>query len=274
MRGKVAATAVVLTLLGLFTLTLTLRQRVTAAGPATSQNGWTVIEQAGTESYQVAGSKVKLRLRKGDAATVLLDVAAWFDRSVEDIDVGGDDWGWAVRKIEGSSSYSNHASGTAIDLNAQKHPQGVATTKGLSAAQINQVHARLNDRYKGVIRWGGDYKSRPDAMHFEVNKNAAAVKAVADAIRLEALAAAAPKAPPPPAPAAPAPKPTAAPAPPTTKAPPPSTVDAAAQPLAKAPGEGEEHQEDMGPVEAPALVEAPVWALPAQAVPAAPAFTG
>jgi hypothetical protein len=218
----------------------------------------------------VPGSKVKLRLRTGDAATVLLDVASWFDRSIEDIDASQDDWGWSVRKIEGSTSWSNHASGTAIDLNAQRHPMGVAATGNLSKAQIDAIHARLQNRYKGVLRWGGDYKGRPDAMHFEINKGAAAVKDVADTIRWEALAAMAPKTTVPPAP----PPTTAAPRPPTTLPAPPSTADAAAQPEAQPAGQGEESHEAMGPVEAQAPVEAPLPATAAEPVPAVPAFTG
>jgi hypothetical protein len=272
-RGKIAAAVVVPLALGLFALVL--GHRVSAATPATSQNGWTVVEQAGTQAYQVPGSKVRLRLRTGDAATVLIDVAAWFDQAIEDIDVGVDDWGWSVRRIEGSSSYSNHASGTAIDLNASKHPMGVAASSNLSARQIDLIHARLRDRYKGVVRWGGDYRSRPDAMHFEINAGAAEVKAVAAAIASGA-----------------APRPTVAPvaaarpttAPPTTARPttaPPTTVRATtttARPTTTAaPVPEEPHEDEMGPVEAQAPVASPrgvELSQPPEPVRAVPAFTG
>jgi hypothetical protein len=48
MRSKIAAAAAVLLLLGLFALGF--RQRATSAHGATSQNGWSVVEQPATES--------------------------------------------------------------------------------------------------------------------------------------------------------------------------------------------------------------------------------
>src|SRR5690606_41887003 len=36
---------------------------------------------------------------------------------------------------------------------------------------------------EGVVRWGGDYKSRADEMHFEINAGAAAGRGMADTIR-------------------------------------------------------------------------------------------
>jgi hypothetical protein len=271
MRSKIAAALAVPLVLGL--LALAWGNRVTAATPATSQNGWTVVEKGGTESYAVAGSKVKLRLRKGDAAVVLLDVAHWFDQNIEDIDQGADDWGWSVRKIAGSSSYSNHASGTAIDLNASKHPQGVATAKNLSKKQIDAVHAQLKARWQGVVRWGGDYTSRPDAMHFEINKGAAAVKAVAASIGRPQPAPSTTKAPTTKSPttARPGTPTTAAPAP-TTAAPVPTTATTVESPE---PATGEqEGAEEPGPVEPQAPVEAPVPPMAPVAVAVRPSFTG
>jgi hypothetical protein len=287
MRSKYVAAVVIPFLLGL--LAFALGNRVMAA-PTLSQNGWSVVDQTATDSYQVPGSKVKLRVRKGDASVVLLDVASWFDRNIEDIDVGADDWGWAARKIEGSTTYSNHASGTAVDLNATRHPQGVATTKNLSAVQIDAVHARLRDRYKGAVRWGGDYRTRPDAMHFELNKDAAAVKAVAAAIQAGAAPAAPPAPrpvptttppPPPPAPPAPVPVPVPAPVPvpvPPTVAPVPTPAPTTA--VVHVGGGEEEGHEEMGPVEPQAPVASPapeppeVPGAPPMAVKVKPAFTG
>jgi hypothetical protein len=38
----------------------------------------------------------------------------------------------------------------------------------------------------GVVRWGGDYTSRPDEMHFEINAGAAAVRAAAAKLKAPA----------------------------------------------------------------------------------------
>ena len=124
-------------------------------------------------------------------------------------------------------------------------------------------------RYKNVIRWGGDYKGRPDAMHFEVNKDAAAVKALADSLRKD-------NTPPKPAPTT-APKPA-----PTTAKPSGPTTATTATPTTAAPdedhsvaGEGEHKEgEAVGPVEEQAPTEATAPATAASAVKATPAFTG
>jgi hypothetical protein len=53
---------------------------------------------------------------------------------------------------------------------------GVATLKTFSPAEVAKIHKRLTF-YKGCIRWGGDYKNRPDAMHFELDRTMAHVEA-------------------------------------------------------------------------------------------------
>jgi len=108
-------------------------------------------------------------------------MAAGFDKKVEDIDFnyqGGklDDWAHAFRAVRGYSILSNHASGTAIDLNATEHPLGVRGT--FTEKQIATIDRRLKI-YDGCIRWGGHYSGRVDAMHFEVNRDIAQCERVA-----------------------------------------------------------------------------------------------
>jgi len=70
---------------------------------------------------------------------------------------------------------SNHSSGTAIDLNATRHPLGKVGT--FPNEKVPMIRA-LAKKY-GLI-WGGDYRNRKDEMHFEVGltpaKAAALVK--------------------------------------------------------------------------------------------------
>lgn len=176
---------------------------------ARSANGWPVIPVADkntkTRVIAVPGSKVKLRVADDpDVATILAGVAWWVDQHVEDIDtrqgVKGhdvpDDWGWAVRLIRGATrTISNHASGTAIDVNAVAHPMTVRHT--WSADEIAKVDAFLA-RLGGTVRWGEHYKSRVDGMHFEINTTDRAKLRAASAAVLAAMA---------PPPAKPAPKP-------------------------------------------------------------------
>lgn len=155
-----------------------------------SQNGYVANDVALTKVYTVPKSKVKFRLRKGPVAAVLLYVAAWVDENIEDIDTRAgvrgfdvaDDWSFAVRPIRGQTkTLSNHASGTAIDINAVSHGRGVHGT--WSASEKAKIHAFLAT-LDGVVRWGEDYSSASviDGMHFEINASEARVAAVAKKI--------------------------------------------------------------------------------------------
>lgn len=138
----------------------------------TSQNGWPVHV---SQSKLVPLSYVTGRVASGDVHTILAHFCAWFAAHVEPI-TKGHSWGYAYRAIRGQSSgYSNHASGTAIDLNAPKHPLGKSGT--FTAAQTAAIRKQL-ERYDGALRWGGDYSGRKDEMHFEINCNAAKLRQV------------------------------------------------------------------------------------------------
>lgn len=154
----------------------------TRFGITRSQNGWTANDRSVIVTYTVPGTTTKLALRKGAAGYLQCHFWAWFDKNIESIDGGQlDDWGYAERTVRGSSDVvSNHASGTASDGNALKHPMGKSNT--FTAAQQKKIRAQLA-KYEGCLRWGGDYQSRPDDMHIEVNKNATECARVARKLR-------------------------------------------------------------------------------------------
>lgn len=149
-----------------------------------SQNGYPVLDNDTTgklprlRKFLIPNTKRHLLLRDGSAGFLLAHMAMWFDATIEPLDPEKqwDDWGWAPRDIRGSTTISNHASGTAMDLNAAKHPMGVATSKTFNVSERAKIHKRL-EFYRNTIRWGGDYQSRPDAMHFEINKGIGLVEA-------------------------------------------------------------------------------------------------
>jgi hypothetical protein len=148
-----------------------------------SQNGYTAGNEALLTTIDIPGGK--LRVRKGPVAVIFAYLAARFDAEVEP--VAGpvlDDWGYAYRDIRAGVSLSNHASGTAIDLNAMKHPLGKVGT--FTAAQVRAIHAILAD-LDGTVRWGGDYSGRVDEMHFEINATAKQVTAVAQRIQEDSM---------------------------------------------------------------------------------------
>lgn len=149
---------------------------------ARSQNGWSANDRSLIASFTVPGTSTRIALRKGNCSVVLLDFLDWFNREIEPLDGGTlDDWGYAERPIRGSTTtLSNHASGTAADMNAVRHGLGRVGT--FTAAQTAKIRAKLAE-YDGVLRWGGNYAGRKDEMHVEVNAGAAAVKREADRIR-------------------------------------------------------------------------------------------
>jgi hypothetical protein len=70
-------------------------------------------------------------------------------------------WGYACRKIRGSSTWSNHAWGLAVDLNAPENPMGPRN------GRIRRYPAAIALWKNYGFRWGGDYSGRADDMHFE-----------------------------------------------------------------------------------------------------------
>lgn len=146
----------------------------------TSQNGYPANNPSLVSSRLVPGTTRKLTVRKGPAGDLLLWVAAQFDEFVEDIEQGIlDDWGYAERPIRGSTTtLSNHASGTAIDLNATAHPLGTDPHRNFSQQEIDRIHAILA-KTDGCVRWGGDYTGRQDGMHFEINNGVSEARCAA-----------------------------------------------------------------------------------------------
>lgn len=135
---------------------------------ARSQNGYSANDITLTAVRTIPGTNRKIRLRTGPAGDLLLWVLGQFDVLVEDIDAGQlDDWGYAERPIRGGTELSNHASGTAADVNAVRHPLGTDPVATFSKAQISTVRA-IVARTEGCVRWGGDYVGRKDPMHFEI----------------------------------------------------------------------------------------------------------
>ncbi|MBF0722959.1 M15 family metallopeptidase [Sanguibacter inulinus] len=141
---------------------------------ATSQNGWQAVT-SGSDPRLASFPWVTGKVLAGPVFTVLEHVARRFDAEVEGITVSTS-WGWAYRVISGNDDLSNHASGTAIDLNAPRHPLGASGT--FTAGQVASIRSILAAT-SPAVRWGGDYSGRKDEMHFEINTDAATVAAVA-----------------------------------------------------------------------------------------------
>lgn len=144
-----------------------------------TQNGWDAIED-GADPRLVPLPWVTGRVLGGDVHTLLSYFAERFDAEVEPIDPASS-WGWAYRPVVGEDEVlSNHASGTAIDLNAPMHPIGSSGT--FSDEQTDRLRALL-DELAPVLVWGSDF-DRPDEMHFDVVGTPEQVASVVDRLGL------------------------------------------------------------------------------------------
>ena len=140
-----------------------------------SENGWPVIESQSSKDLVVARVPgtghpgIPLRVQK-DCAAILAYVAGRVHAEVSDLKLGNkpgvqDDGGYNYRKIDGSATLSNHASGTAIDLNWSRFPM---FKKKMNKKERTAAEAIASDLSE-VIRWGGNYSAtRIDEMHWEI----------------------------------------------------------------------------------------------------------
>jgi uncharacterized protein YukE len=148
-----------------------------------SQNGWPV--NPPRSAHTIPGTNVRVTVADGPAGDVLMHVLGQVNSRVEDISMNSDrnerdDWGYADRSVRGSEAVSNHASGTAVDMNATRHALGAHDT--FTPAQTQEIH-RILGEVDGVVRWGGDYTGRRDEMHFEIVGSQEEVARVAARLR-------------------------------------------------------------------------------------------
>jgi D-alanyl-D-alanine carboxypeptidase len=144
-----------------------------------SQNGWAASADRnaiGIHNYLIDGANQHFAMC-ANAAPVLGAFLAEFNKLIEPINKPGavfDDWGYNFELIPNSKDYSNHCSGTAIDVNATKH-QWKAATSGYTTVQETAIDGLCK---KYGIRWGWRYlHGFKDPMHFEIIETPAQVAA-------------------------------------------------------------------------------------------------
>lgn len=130
-----------------------------------SQNGFPLISQDQTVEWSVNG--VTFWTAPGAPTEKLQAFVTWFDAAIEPVSLGnGDDWSWAEPALVPPSnvSYSNHGSGTAIDLNLERHAgQGASGT--FTPEQASAIAAKAAEL--GLV-WGGSWTDIPDEPHIEL----------------------------------------------------------------------------------------------------------
>ncbi len=156
-----------------------------------SYNGWSAgpgwsVANGKLEPMYVAGESFMPGVRAGDVRVVLQYVAEQMHQRVEPVVKASwhqaDDWGYNYRPNKNNPrQLSVHASGGAFDYNATRHPNGVrGTWTAAQKTEMREIMAEVDN----VVCWGEDFTGTVDGMHVEICKNAAAVKAVANKIRL------------------------------------------------------------------------------------------
>ena len=133
-----------------------------------SQNGWPASANASELDLvdfpvNLRSGQKKIKLARA-AGRSLVEMIEWWDQNIEPVTMIG---GWNYREIrgyEGSGKLSNHSSGTAVDINWDKHPLAAVGT-----VPADKVGLLRYEATKRGLRWGGDYRNRKDEMHIEVN---------------------------------------------------------------------------------------------------------
>jgi len=151
-----------------------------------SENGWPCLEASSSKLYTwviplKGGKTVSIRMRNGSVGFLLAMAVMLWDARIEPVwQKLLDDWGWAARLVRAGVLPSNHYSGTAVDINATRHPLGKIGTV-LRAALWRTL---LATRFRKLLRWGGDYHNRKDEMHVEIAPHVAMSQIEARARRL------------------------------------------------------------------------------------------
>lgn len=162
----------------------------------TSINGWEVLDNPPWSDPRLETKPVpgvpsrKLKLRR-EVLPLFLALAKDYHDTIEPIDQGDlDDWSYSYRDARYSSSWSDHASGTAIDLNASKEGWlGMNNYSWWANPSRYKAAQAIKARYE-VVMWGGskdfggDYYngSTVDWMHWAI-KPGVTVAQVQDVIR-------------------------------------------------------------------------------------------
>lgn len=136
----------------------------------TITDGWAVghiITVDVPQLHGVSGTSGRISVHKLIAPQVLKTFADWEVAGLKDrvLTWGGS---WAPRFIRGSRTYlSNHAWGTAFDINVQWNMLG---TRPALKGQKGCTRELVQIAYDNGLYWGGWFKGRQDGMHFEAFK--------------------------------------------------------------------------------------------------------
>lgn len=151
----------------------------------TSYNGWPASKDPKAiginPNWAPLGHRFPGGVKAGDVETVFTHLVEQLHARVEPIDrdTVKDEWGYLYKPSANSPQLlSCHASGTAIDWNATRHPNGRRQTfTRPQAAVINRILDELTTaagarvvQWRALVADGGCATGTPDEMHFEIAK--------------------------------------------------------------------------------------------------------
>lgn len=137
---------------------------------AKSLNGWAVLVPTSKllVRRRVPGTKRDITMRR-EVIPLFLALAHDYDEWLRSIDVGAfDDAGYAYRQARMANDFSNHASGTALDINWSK--EGAQNSAaGHAFFEVPSHRASINQmkRVYQIVDWGGNWRAK-DYMHWEL----------------------------------------------------------------------------------------------------------
>lgn len=126
----------------------------------TSINGWPVLEGGYSDpklkALPIPGCPKRKLTMRAEVLPLFLALASDYHRTIAPLDQGEwDEWSYDYRPARQSSSWSDHSSGTAVDLNASAEGSlGYGPLSWWKQGRRALQAQRLKRRYK-VVMWGG-----------------------------------------------------------------------------------------------------------------------
>ena len=141
-----------------------------------SLNNWPVIKSANDprlKAINIPGTKRTVRLRSGIAPVFASFLADWHKEMPQrlNLDVGPVD-SWVYREARSADGFSNHASGTAVDLRYDVlRPDGKPHMTKNEMAILDNILNRYKTADGHRIFANGEWWNREDGMHTELSQD-------------------------------------------------------------------------------------------------------
>jgi hypothetical protein len=140
-----------------------------------SLNGWPTIKSANDprlKTMKIPGTQRTVRLRRGVAPVFAAFLADWHKEMPERLKLNkGPVDSWVYREARTNTGFSNHASGTAVDL---RYDVLKADGKPHMTKEEMAILDRILDRYKTAdghrILANGEWWNKEDGMHTELSQ--------------------------------------------------------------------------------------------------------